>query len=104
MVRTSFLWMNAVMFTSQVVSEIPTMTVKPTMQWTLEANSIECYLMECRIVRKRVPDAMFDGLDDIDDDVPVDVGTAVTAADPATAPEQPQWHANNLDIYDRFDG
>ena len=37
----------------------------------------------------RVPDAMFEGLDD-DDDVPVDVGTAVTAADPATAPEQPQ--------------
>ena len=38
----------------------------------------------------RVPDAMFEGLDDDDDDVPVDVGTAVTAADPATAPEQPQ--------------
>ena len=38
----------------------------------------------------RVPDAMFEGLDDDDEDVPIDVGTAVTAADPATAPEQPQ--------------
>ena len=33
---------------------------------------------------------MFDGLDDDDDDVPVNVGTAVPAADPAT--------------YDGFDG
>ena len=44
----------------------------------------------------RVPDAMFDGLDDVDDDVPVDVGTAATAADPATAPELPEWITNNL--------
>ena len=50
MARTSFIWMDVVMYTSQVASEIPTMTVKPTMQWTLEANSIECYLMECKIV------------------------------------------------------
>ena len=47
---------------------------------------------------------MFEGLDDDDDVVPVDVGTAITAADPATAPEQPQWPANNLDTYDGFDG
>ena len=33
----------------------------------------------------RVPDAMFEGLDDDDDDVPVDVGTAVTL----------QQHLNN---------
>ena len=52
----------------------------------------------------RVPDAMFDGLDDDDDDVPVDVGTAVTAADPVTAPEQPQWLANDFDTYGGFDG
>ena len=52
----------------------------------------------------RVPNAIFDGLDDDDDDVPVDVGTAVTAADLATAPEQPQWLANNFDTYDGFDG
>ena len=32
------------------------------------------------------------------------VGTAVTAADPATEPEQPQWMANNFDTYDEFDG
>ena len=35
----------------------------------------------------RLPDAMFDGLDDDDDDVPVNVGTSVPAAGPATAPE-----------------
>ena len=52
----------------------------------------------------RVPDAMFKGLDDDDDDVPVDVGAAVTAADPATAPEQPQWLANHFDTCDGFDG
>ena len=100
MVRTSFIWMAAVMFISQVASEIPTMTDKPTMQWTLEANSIECYLMECKIVFHlplRVPDAIFKGLDDdVDDDVPVDVGTAATAADPATAPKLPEWITNNL--------
>ena len=40
---------------------------------------------------------MFDGLDDVNDDVPVDVGTAATAADPATAPELPEWITNNFD-------
>jgi hypothetical protein len=39
---------------------------------------------------------MFDGIDDVDDDVPIDVGTLATAADPATAPEQPKWVANNF--------
>ena len=45
----------------------------------------------------RVPGAMFDGLDDVDNDVPVNVGTAATAADPATAPELPEWITNNFD-------
>ena len=44
----------------------------------------------------RVPDAMFDGLDDVDDDVPLNVGTAATTADLATAPELPEWITNNL--------
>ena len=35
--------------------------------------------------------------------MPVDVGTTATAADPATAPEQPEWLANNFDTYDGFD-
>jgi hypothetical protein len=34
----------------------------------------------------RVPNAMFDGLDDDVDDMPIDVGTPATAANPATAP------------------
>jgi hypothetical protein len=40
---------------------------------------------------------MFDGLDDVDDEVPIDVGTAATAADPAAAPELPEWITNKFD-------
>ena len=39
----------------------------------------------------RVPNSMFDGLDDDIDDMPIDVGTPATAANPASAPEQPVW-------------
>ena len=35
----------------------------------------------------RVPDSMFEGLDDDGDDMPIDVGTPATAANPETAPE-----------------
>ena len=52
----------------------------------------------------RVPDDMFDGIDDVDDDVPINVGTTATAANYATAPEQPEWLANNFNTYDGFDG
>jgi hypothetical protein len=38
----------------------------------------------------RVPDAMFYGIDDIVDDVPIVDGTPVTAVDPATATEHPE--------------
>jgi hypothetical protein len=43
------------------------------------------------------PDNMFDGLDDVDDNVLVDVGTPVIAANPATAPEHSEWDANTFD-------
>ncbi|WP_371079333.1 hypothetical protein, partial [Salmonella enterica] len=45
----------------------------------------------------RVHNAMFDGLNDDMDDMPIDVGTPATAANPATAPEQPGWDANTFD-------
>ena len=51
----------------------------------------------------RVPDAIFDGLDDDVDEVPIDVGTPATAANPATAPEQPEWNANTFDTNAVFD-
>jgi hypothetical protein len=51
----------------------------------------------------RVPNAMFDGLDDDLDDMPIDVGTTATAADPATTPEQPEWNANTFGTNAVFD-
>ena len=50
----------------------------------------------------RVPDAIFDGLDDNEDDMPINVGTLATAANPATAPEQPEWNANTFDTNEVF--
>ena len=49
----------------------------------------------------RVPNSMFDGLDD-EDDMPIDVGTPATAANPATATEQPVWDANTFDTNEIF--
>jgi hypothetical protein len=45
---------------------------------------------------------MFDGLDDDVDDMPIDAGTPATAANLATAPEQPEWVANTFDTNEVF--
>jgi hypothetical protein len=51
----------------------------------------------------RVPDAMFDGIDDVDDGMPNDIGTPATDTNPATAPVQPEWDANTFDTNEVFD-
>ena len=48
----------------------------------------------------RVPNAMFDELDD--DDKPVPVSTPATTTDAAIAPVQPEWDANNVDTNEVF--
>jgi hypothetical protein len=57
----------------------------------------------CAHLPLRVPDNMFDGLDDDVDDMPIDVGTPATAANPATAPEKPEWDSNTFDTNAVFD-
>jgi hypothetical protein len=51
----------------------------------------------------RVPDNMFNGLDDDVDVMFIDVGLPATAANPATAPEQSEWDANTFDTNAVFD-
>jgi hypothetical protein len=51
----------------------------------------------------RVRNALFDGLDDDDDDMPVPIGTPATATDAAIAPVQPEWDVNTFDTTAVFD-
>jgi hypothetical protein len=102
--RTSFIWMDVVMYANQVASVIPTMTIQQN--YALDTRGKQRQVLfdgvqDCAQLFHlplRVPDAMFDGIDDdVDDDVPIGIGTPATAANPVIGPEQPEWTANNFD-------